>query len=232
MRQDEGFYIEYDEILCHNRIEFYGTYVGRNATQDDMKDYLIYIFRDFLGWSPEEVRDNFTHELAEKLHITRLISKIKWPVELDREKDLFYVAVFLFPERIGYPKKERILSYYKEVYLKKEKTSQKTFFDPDLPKLYLINCAEYMLEKEFSDWPAEKIYSFFSGKKKIYMDVLKRYKIGIACQLNYEYVIDMIHEALPEEKKDIDLYAFWRVMHFYKENKIRLKVEKAGRKNG
>ena len=64
------------------------------------------------------------------------------------------------------------------------------------------------------------------------MDVLKRYKIGIACQLNYEYVIDMIHEALPEEKKDIDLYAFWRVMHFYKENKIRLKVEKAGRKNG
>ena len=42
----------------------------------------------------------------------------------------------------------------------------------------------------------------------------------------------MIHEALPEEKKDIDLYAFWRVMHFYKENKIRLKVEKAGRKNG
>ena len=226
MRQDEGFYIEYDEILCHNRVEFYGTYVGRYSTQEEMRDYLLYIFEDFLGWSPEELRDHFTHELAEKLHITRLISKIKWPVELDRDKDLFYVAVFLYPDRITYPRRERVLAHYREVYLKKEKTSQKTFFDPDLPEMYLLNCMEYIMEEEFGDWSPEDIYAFFSGKKKTYMDVLRKYKIGIACQLNYEYIIDIVHQALPEEKRDTDLYAFWRVIHFYRDNKLRKKTDR------
>ena len=73
MRQDEGFYIEYDDILCHNRIEFYGTYVGKSATQEDVADYLRYVFEEMLGWTPEDLRDKYTHELAEKLHISRLL---------------------------------------------------------------------------------------------------------------------------------------------------------------
>lgn len=220
MRQDEGFYIEYDDILCHNRIEFYGTYVGKSATQEDVADYLRYVFEEMLGWTPEDLRDKYTHELAEKLHISRLVGKVRWPVELDREKDLFYMAVFLYPDRITYPRKERILDYYKNVYIKKEKISQKTFYDADLPDLYLLNCARYMVDKEFGSWPVKKIYEFFTGKKKVYTEFLRKYKMTVVCQLNYEFAIDMIHEVLPEEKKDEDLYAFYRLLLFCRENKI------------
>ena len=226
MENIDGLKLEYEMILCGERKSFYA--IGRNTTQSEVIAFLRYVFEDIVGWSPEQLCAFYTHEIAAKLHIERVIGKIVWPVELDRNKDRFYVAVYLYPDRITYNKKERIIQYYLEAYLPDDK--RKIFFDPNLPRFYIENCAEYMIKQEFEDSESADIYGFFSKKKSEYMPMLKQYKLNAACGSNYPYCVDMIHRALPTEKKDDELYTFWRLMIWAKDNQIRIPSDRKKRK--
>lgn len=220
-----GLIIEYEMILCGERKTFY--MIGSNTTQDDVVIFLRYVFEEIVGWSPEQLRDLYTDEIAKKLHIERVIEKIAWPVELDRKKDFFYVAVFLYPDRITYNKKERIIQYYLNSYLPDEKI--RPFFETRNPELYIEICAGYMLEQEFGDAQASEIYEFFAKKKSEYMPMLKRYKLNAACSNSYQCCLDMIHRALPPEKRNDELYTLWRFIRWIKDNQISLHVDRKKR---
>lgn len=222
-----GHIIEYERILCGERRTIYG--IGADTTQEEVRAFLRYVFVDVVGWTPEELRDRYTHEIAKKLHLTRIINKVPCPPELDCKTDLFYVAAFVFPDKNMYDsKKARVIEYYKTQYLKN--AQKKAFFDPDDLENYLLNCTGYMLQQEFGGRSVPEIYAFFAGKKIDYAAVLKRYKLYTPCYESYAHCIDMIHMALPAEKRDDTLYSYWKLMIFSKENRVRFSPEEAASK--
>ena len=108
---------EYELILLGKKNSFAPYFFNYNADYNERMalEVFRYAIEDFLKWTPEEAKMYLNMEIVKMMKLDAIVRFIRFPAELDIEKDLFYIAHLLYPKRINFNSRELILRTYKEV---------------------------------------------------------------------------------------------------------------------
>lgn len=200
-----GLLMEYEDILLGKRKDFSSEYIGKATASKEMKELLTYVYEDLLKWSPETIKIHNTPALTEALHLSRPIKKIDFPIGLDPSEDVFYVAHFLYPDKIHYSKKALVLRIYEKVLQGALAKYPKKFFSDAEGELNLNICFQYAVAQKLSIRSIEELYEYFSDRDKG-ITFLKKTNLYSAFADFYEYPIDILHESLPSFQQNLLCY--------------------------
>ena len=84
-----ALFVEYEGILLGNTQKFSQLSLTRLREKTTAKQILRFIFEELLEWTPEQVRDYLTPQIAEQLHLTRIVHQIDFPSECNPETDSY-----------------------------------------------------------------------------------------------------------------------------------------------
>lgn len=200
-----GLIMEYEDILLGKRKDFSSEYMGKTAIAKDIKEILKYVYEDLLHWSPQTIRDYNNPTLVESLHLTRPIKKIDFPAELTHEEDLFYVAKYLYPDKIKCSKKNLTLRVYERVMSGDLVKFPKKFFSDAEGELNLNICFQYAVAQKLHVKSIEDLYEYFADREQG-LEFLKENRLYNPFLDYYEYPIDLLHESLPSSQKNMLYY--------------------------
>ena len=202
---------EYTDILLGNRPNFSTILFEGNS--DSRQKMALQVFRYaihmFLGCKDiKAIPALLTKEMIEKMQLTKVISYINFPEELDKNKDYFYIAHLLYPGIIPYDQKNLSIRIYKEILDGKLVKFPKKYLDGIPGKKRAEYCFEYMLS-HFCNFKSEvEMYNYFTTTQG--MATIKKYKLQQACISMYEHPLDFMHASLPDGQKDDFLYSFFK----------------------
>ena len=121
-----ALFVEYEGILLGNTQKFSQLSLTRLREKTTAKQILRFIFEELLEWTPEQVRDYLTPQIAEKLHLTRIVHQIDFPSECNPETDL--LSCFCVSRTDSYFQTEAgFICLRKSITGKTQKISQKFF---------------------------------------------------------------------------------------------------------
>lgn len=200
-----GLLMEYEDILLGKRKDFSSEYMGKGALSKDVKEILKYVYEDLLHWSPSTIRDYNNPALVKNLHLLRPIKKIPFPVELTAEEDLFYVAKYLYPDKIRCSKKNLTLRVYERIMSGDLIKFPKKFFADAEGELNLNICFQHAVSQHLCVTSIEELYNYFADKEKG-VEFLKEHRLHSPFLDYYEYPIDLLHESLPSSQKNMLYY--------------------------
>lgn len=209
---------EYENVLTENKTSVNPFLFNRGEYENERKAlYIIrYAIHTYLRWSPFQVRDHMTHKILEMMKLEPLLKYIKFPavIEIETDRDLFYLAVKLYPYQIKYNETDLILRVYKRILSGDMQRFPKQFLT-GADGLYRAKlCFYYMLTQYMTFSSVEQMYSFFSSRKGAMS--LKKYRLSQVCKDLFEYNIDFLHESLSENQKDELLYHYYRFISICK----------------
>ena len=202
--QNMGLLMEYEDILLKKRKDFSATYIGQNASQKDIKELFQYVFENLLEWTPEMARDYLTMDIIQKLHLMRPLRKLEYPPEINIDQDLFSVAWMVYPEQIHISRHELVLNVYQKVLSDKLIKYPKKFFLEADGEVNACICLLYAINQEITRF-------------------LRNVRLNAPCHSIFEYPIDFLHAALPDNQKNELCYRYERFKMLLKEQKDIIK---------
>ena len=107
---------EYEEMALGQR----KTYSAASLPKDASPEYCARIIKRILSiykpeWSPTDLRDCLTPDLATSLGLWPLIKHLPCPDELNPKKDLYFVAWVLYPETRNVNEIDLVASVYQDI---------------------------------------------------------------------------------------------------------------------
>ena len=108
---------EYNEVLIGRKALVPAFFFGQSDREAETTALIIfkYAFDTYLGWTPEQLRENLTYEIIEKLKLKQALKYIQYPPEFDKKKDMFYVVWRLYPHTANITLNEQVLKVYRMV---------------------------------------------------------------------------------------------------------------------
>lgn len=213
---------EYEKILCGERKQFHSGYTLTGMNDGAIRRVLYYAVEEILDWEPSEMAQKFTPEIISDLGLVNIASKVPFPPGLERSRDYFYYAEYLYPGTCTEEWKSATLKYYIS-YLKSARNRVPPGCPREYKEIYLFNFLEYaisaFLPAGIEDDP-EALYKFFSSDG---IDgFLAKAKLTEICAIQYLYPIDMLHAYLGTKGSAVDpeLYPYYRFRAFMNENHL------------
>lgn len=216
--------LEYDELLLGNRNSLSQTYFSNSeaASEQAALDIMRYAFETYLRWTPLELCDWLSWNLLELLKLKPFIRFIRFPLELNPEIDLFYIACRLYPQTIRFSETDLTLAVYKKILDGKIRKYPKEFFSGVAGMNRASVCLAYAIEQFL---PVDNVYELYEafGKTSI-NQFLKKQKLMTVCNDLFGDPLDFLHYILPKQQKQLPMY-------FYCQFASILDTVKAERKN-
>ena len=205
---DRELMYEYNDILMGRRRGFAPYHFQEDAMGNHRKALCMfdYVFKRFLNWNPNMVRDFISLPLLRTMKVDCLLRYVRFPPEADPNKDLAYLAWLLYSETRTLTPRELALSTYKDVLDGRLNKFPKGFFDGEAGRLRLKNCLQYMINQYVPVSNIAELYGLFASKKS--KGILKRYRILNFCMDLYDSPLDLLHDALANSQKDECRYLY------------------------
>ena len=205
---------EYELILLGKKNSFAPYFFNYNAEYNEKiaLEVFRYAIEDFLGWSPEEAKTYLNMEILKIMKLDTIVRFIRFPAELNMEKDLFYIAHLLYPKQINFNGRELVLRTYKEVLDGILYKFPKEYLSGSMGVKRACICFQYMVSQFLPFNNVEEMYKFFSTTNGV--KALKKYRLYAICTDIFDYPIDFLHESLSSSQKNEFFY------HYYKFNII------------
>lgn len=104
-----------------------------NIPKNSPREYCVRMIRKIVAccmpdWTPEDVRDRLTPEIATGMGLWPIIKSLPCPDELDSKKDLRYVAWTVYPETKNMSEIELMQNLFKSVITGERKKFPKKYF--------------------------------------------------------------------------------------------------------
>ena len=210
--RDNSLYLEYELILLGKKNSFSPYFFNYNAEYNEKKALLLfkYAIEGFLKWTPQEASTYLTMDIVKLMKLDMIIKFIRFPAELDMERDLFYIAHLLYPKIVKFDNKELILRTYKEVLDGKLYKFPKEYLSGSMGATRACVCFQYMISENLPFNNIQEMYRFFSTTNGV--KALKKHRLYAICTDIFDYPIDFLHEALSDKQKNEFFY------HYYKFN--------------
>ena len=217
--KNHSILVEYEEILMKKRKVFSKSFVGQNTQEKEIIPAFRYAF-SLLGWSVRDVRDYVTVDILKFMKLYRLYRHIRHPGEIDPQKDMFYLAYKIYPEKLKYSKRDTVTNTYEKVLQGLRKKLPKNFFEGADGEMNCIICMQHLISKNnFAS--LDDLYKFFANKEEA-EKFIRDGKLDTYYKASYAYPIDFLQDVLPDEVKDELLY------EYYKFNSEYERVKKEG----
>lgn len=216
-------YTEYDEIMIGKRENFSGRFFSKENTKsmENAVRILRYSFSKYLRWPPEVLSKRIDRALLEKLHLYQLMKFIQFPVEYDREKDLFYLVTLAY-DKYGLKDRDKTIHTYEKVLDGSSCKYPKDYFTGSDGVARAGICLQYMINHFIIFRSINELYGIFATDEGY--SYLQKYKLINVCKEVFDTPVDFLHFALPPQQKN-QLY-----FHYYKFKYYREMVNENGRK--
>ena len=228
MYEDRSIIVEFEEFLIGNRARLGTEFKGYTLQKrESINELLRYVFTNILRWTPEMVKTYINKRTTSQLKLNAVLKYIEFPPELDREKDLFYLAKILYPEEIKYTHKDIVLHTYSAVLNGSRSKFPADFFSDADGHLNFSICLNYYLssgrDTQIIFMNMAEAYDFFANDDKV-NPILMKAKLYTPCYNLYDNALEMFHDALSTSQKDEFLYMKHK---FQKEfNKAQRKIRR------
>ncbi len=203
---------DYEAVLLGNK----KSYRLKDPTETDKEamqsaKYLMrFVFDELLHWSPMEVKHYFNADIIEMFKLDNCMEKanMEYPKELTIGSDYFFIASWLYPDKVPYNKTKIVTGLYEDVLDGRSQFSNRFFQGTDGKENFKI-CMFYSLSKEFFSKPISYIYEYFTAQDKA-SRFMKKVKLYNHFLKFYDDPLEAVHDALPDADKDETLYTFSR----------------------
>ena len=214
---------EYDAIRLGQKKEFSKTFFsGADVVNERIAlDVFRYAIEYYLCWTPEDTARFLNMKIIEDMKLKPLHAYIRFPAELDKNEDLFYIAHLMYPNRIKYRTKDLVINAYKQILRGKKSKFMKNYMSGTKGYINACICFQYMMEQFLQFSTIKEAYEYFASPKGA--KTLKEYRLVSVCNDMFENPLEYFHTALPESQKD----EFWYKYHvFNKHNNSQIRQMK------
>jgi hypothetical protein len=189
---------EYEQFLLGNRKRFSRYYFKKDALNNENTalSILKYVFETYLRWTPIEVRDCLNEKIIKQYKLETIIKYVNFPPELDKKKDLFYIAWKLYPNTANITSEDLVINVYSKILNKERNIFPKDFFVGIEGNERLKICLRYAIENYHPFNSIVEMYDFFFTNKS--NSFLKKYKLKKYITEVFDNPIKAVYEMLPE----------------------------------
>lgn len=108
---------EYNNLLLGNQNQISTQVFSSNKAKGEKIALEIcrYVIENILKWTPEEASKRFNREVVDRMKLHSIIKYVEFPVELDDEKDYFYIVYRLYPTQIHFDSRNVIVNVYRKI---------------------------------------------------------------------------------------------------------------------
>ncbi len=201
------YYREYDDIMLGKKSLFSSYLMSKDQKNKSIERVLKYAFENYLKWTPEQVRDCLTPTIIEQMKLSSLINRLECPLELDRKRDLYFVAWALYPKTKNANKYDLIVKLYNDVLTGKRDKFPKGYFNGTAGYSYAKICLKFLIQEHliYHFDSIESMYRFFSNTHQA-TKVLHKYRLSIPLNELYVSPLEYFHDTLSETQKNESLY--------------------------
>ena len=202
-----GILSEYEDVLIGKRANFSSMYFSEKKNNNVALSLLDHVFRNMLEWSPKDVRDHITPELLSRLHLKRVVTSLDFPNELQKTKDLWYLAHLLYPENIDYNRTKYLLSIYSAVLSGKKSKFPKNFFGGSDAEFIVALCFNEAINKKCPNYSLKELYALFTDPVKA-DKFLTKAKLKQSYIYYYDSPFELLHESVPDSSLNNFFYEY------------------------
>ena len=211
--RDSSVYIqEYSDVLCEQKQNFSFSLLANTGDAERCADILRTIFKEYFRWTPEQVRDCLTPKDVDRMCLRQLIRKLPAPPEVNREKDLYYVAWYLYPQTRNMTDVELVSKVYRDVLEGRTKKFPKGYFSGAVGEFRAKTVFMQMVQEFYSGSfrnPKEMLDFFGSSAGRA---AIAKYKLDTALETWFESPLDYAYKSIPEEYITEDITAHYKCM--------------------
>lgn len=165
----QTFLNEYNEMLIGKRKSFSPMLLDKEFPEKTCAEILKVIFNKYFGWAPNQIRDCLTPEIASRMNLAPLIKRLPVPDGILEDKELCYVAWYLYPETKNISESDLVIRVYKHLMNGEIQRFPKNYFLSHLGSLrakliFRVAMHEYILPKHSFN-SLEELYTFFVSDK-------------------------------------------------------------------
>lgn len=209
---ENGLLAEYEDIILGKKKLFTSSYFDYSDTinTNTALNIFRYAIEYFLEWSPQEAYDKLNMDIIKLMHLEYAFSKITFPNELEKKKDLWYIACRLYPKYFNFKESDLTINIFKKIISGEIKRFPTNYFSGTLGIYRACECLQYVLVYEMSMlfYKEQDIYYYFSTE--IGIQFLKKYKLFNIYQEYFDNPIEYVHNSISSVQQD-ELF-----LHFYK----------------
>ena len=223
---DTMLLLEYTDILLNNRDNFTPVLFRGNTEYQQKQALKVFKFATYLFAgceNPRGVEQLLTPEFVEKMKLDRVMNYLKFPEELNKTKDFFYVAHMMHPKIVPYDQKSLSLKVYRDILEGRMSKFPKNYMNGADGKKRAEYCFSYMITHFLDFEDTESIYDYFS--RLIGTQALKKHKLFLVSSGLFESPVDYLHESLPDGQKNEFLKSFFKYRYIcekFRKNNISL----------
>lgn len=190
-----------------------------------------HVFEDILEWTPEDVVNNASKELIDCMKLSVPYSKLRYPKELNKSTDYFYIAYIVYPEKFKnvFSRQKLILNMYENILDKKDNKFPKDYFSSEDGGLRSKICLQRALTKEGGFKNVEDMYQKFANTKWA-KNFFRKYRLDFVLDTLYKGdALDYLHHSLSSNQQDhlaLAYYQFMRLFDKSKEQRMYMKLAK------
>ena len=220
--------VAYDRVLRTESEKKISTGFFRYTDENNEKMAIIlfkHVFEDILEWTPEDVLNNASEELIKCMKLSVPYAKLRYPRELNKNTDYFYIANIVYPEKFHnvFSRQNLILNMYRNVLDKHDNKFPKDYFSSEDGELRAKICLQYAIIKEANFKNPEDLYEKFSDSDFVKV-FFKRYRLDFVLAALYKNdALEYLHDSLNSKQKNVLLYAYYRFMKVF----VKSKAEKS-----
>lgn len=201
--------LEYGELLLGNRTTLPQSFFSTNgsaANEQNALDLMRYAFETYLKWTPFELCDWLTWDILILLKLKYVMKYIRFPPELDPDKDLYYIACRLYPQTLRFSESDLTLAVYKKMLAGEIRKYPKEFFSGIEGMRRAGVCLAYAIEQFL---PVDNVYDLYEAFSKPSINqFLRKRKLMSVCSDLFGYPLDFLHAALPNQQKQPAMYFY------------------------
>ncbi len=228
---------EYNEVLIGRKSLVPAFFFGQTEREAEATALIIfrYAFDTYLGWSPEELRENLTYEIIEKLKLKQALKYIMYPPEFDKKKDMFYIVWKLYPHTANITLNEQVLRVYRMVLNGDLIKFPKEYFSGNEGRIKACICLNYMITEYMAFDTIEELYEIFASPA--INSYFQQYRLNSLCKSLFLNPVDYLHTMLPSTQKIPFLFYYYSfelecLDIEKKEKKAKKQKEKESKKEG
>lgn len=224
--------MDYEEMLIGNcasvGIWHFDLY-SKSVCQQMVLSLIQYVSERYLRWTPIQLYNQFTIEVAKKWKLAHLLSFIQFPVELNPRTDLWYIAHLIYPNEIELDNCFIYLCFYKKILSGEVKKFPPNYFSDDATgrikyKIFL----KYAIQNNLCFSSISQLYQFFGSVRcRAFLREHKLYYPLLEC---FSSPIVAFHESLSPSQRIPVLFNFCYFQWSLKESD-RLLSENRGRRS-
>lgn len=220
-KQKRALILEYEEVLIGKKKQFSSHYFTGNSQRDCeiAVEAFRYFFNSILMWDIETVEKNFSIDLIKKYKLDKyLMNYIIFENEPnDRPRfvkkelvkaDVQQLLKLMYGKKYKIDLRAMVIETYEDVLNNRIQKFPKMFFSAASEgRAKACICLQHAIDLQNTFGSIEDLYSMFADRN--ILKLLSLWRLKDIAELFYDYPIDYLHEALPDNLKDDDFYKFY-----------------------